>query len=105
MKIADNALPALRQGLQLYRLRKCFPAVRFDQTAKGRIVFLPEGTEVCVVGSSRLSKCLEVLCQSQRYSIFETDLLGPWSVLTKSQAEEFGLSEPGQAANRAGTGA
>lgn len=65
---------------RVYRLRKCFAVVQFDAGAKGRIVFLPHGTELCVLGSSRLDKCLEVQWQNQRYNIFKVDLLGPWAV-------------------------
>src|SRR5579872_5849090 len=77
MKISPSASTTVRlavlnespdQGLQLYRLRKCFVAVQFDRAEKGRIVFLPEGAELFVVGSSRLAGCLEVLCGRQRYN-------------------------------------
>jgi len=37
-----------------------------------------------VVGSSRLPGCCEVLSENQRYSIFETDLWGPWAMRLKS---------------------
>jgi hypothetical protein len=77
MRITVNALTALRPGPQQYRLRKCLSVVQFDQTAKGRVVFLPEGTELCVVGPSRLRGCLEVLRGRQLYNIFKVDLLGP----------------------------
>jgi hypothetical protein len=83
MKITPNALKPLRQGQLLYRLRKPFSVVQFDQTAKGRIVSLPEGAELRVVGSSQLSGCLEVLWEHQRYNIFKIDLLGPWSSLVE----------------------
>jgi hypothetical protein len=68
----------------VYRLRKCFAVVQFDLEAKGRIVFLPEGADLRVVGPSAVCKCVEVLCGSQRYNIFEEDLLGPWSMPVRS---------------------
>src|ERR1700729_124734 len=64
---------------RVYRLEKSFAVVRFEATGNGRIVFLPAGAELKVVGSSRLSECFEVLWQDQLYSIFRVDLLGPWS--------------------------
>jgi len=85
MRITVNALTALRQGPQQYRLRKCLSVVQFDQTAKGRIVFLPEGTELRVVGPSRLSGCLEVPRGHQLYNIFKVDLLGPRSAPVESK--------------------
>jgi|SRR5579862_5463846 len=98
MEIIANALTPTKlsaprenadQSAPVYRLIKGFAVVHFDAEAKGQIVLLPQGTELRVVGSSRLSKCLEVLCQNQRYSIFEKDLLGPWSIPIKSRAKEL----------------
>jgi hypothetical protein len=66
------------------RLRKSHPSVHFDQAGKGRIVFLPEGAELRLVGSSRLSECFEVMHEDQLYNMFKVDLLGPWSVPCKS---------------------
>jgi len=66
-----------------YRLRKSFAVVQFEPAGKGRIVFLGEGAELKVVGSSRLAQCCEVLCENQLYNIFEVDLLGPWSIKLK----------------------
>jgi len=85
MRITVNALTALRPGPQQYRLRKCLSVVQFDQTAKGRVVFLPEGTELCVVGPSRLRGCLEVLRGRQLYNIFKVDFA---SVESKSAPVE-----------------
>ena len=71
-----NRLPATRR----YRIRKSFPVVHFEQNGKGRIVFLPEGEELYVIGfSSHLREGFEVTCRRQLYNIFQTDLLGPWS--------------------------
>jgi hypothetical protein len=94
MKITDNVSTKVMlvapngnngQDSRTYRLRKCFAAVQFDAEAKGRIVFVPEGAEVSVVGSSRLGGCLEVLWGCQRYSMFQVDLLGPWSAPMESK--------------------
>jgi hypothetical protein len=63
----------------LYRTRKSFAVVHFEEAGKGRIVFLPEGAEIRVVGPSSLGKCYEVMFENQLYNIFKVDLLGPWS--------------------------
>ncbi len=77
----NGAIPVQR----VYRLRKCFPVVQFDLEAKGRIVFLPEGAELRLIGpSSTLSKGLEVACNNELYNMFEADLLGPWSTPVKN---------------------
>jgi len=52
-------------------------AVQFDLASKGRIVFLTEGAEIRVVGSSSLSGCVEVMCENRTYNIFKADLAGP----------------------------
>jgi hypothetical protein len=71
------------QATRVYRIRKSIAAVQFDRAAKGQIVFLPEGAELCVVGSSSLAGCFEVLCEERLYSIFKADLMGVWSVPIK----------------------
>ena len=68
------------QAARVYRIGKPLPAVHFDQAAKGRIVFLPQGAELCLVGPSLLTGCSEVLCEERLYNIFKADLLGVWSV-------------------------
>jgi hypothetical protein len=74
--------------LQTYRLGKPFAVVHFDQlvdpAGKGRLAFLPAGAELRVIGTSRLCNCFEVMCQSQLYSVFKVDLLGPWSTPIKT---------------------
>ena len=105
MNITVNALTALTQGPQLYRLRKCFAAVQFDQTAKGRIVFLPQGTDLSVVGSSHLSGCLEVLCRRQSYHMFEADLWGPWVAPIESKSRDRRPVAPPPAAMTLGASA
>jgi hypothetical protein len=72
------------QATPAYRLRKSIAVVQFDLALKGRIVFLPEGAELRVVGPSSLCKCVEVVCKNQLYNIFEEDLLGPWSMVLKN---------------------
>lgn len=65
---------------QVYRINKSFAAVHFEQTGKGRIVFLPRGAKLSVVGaSSCLCEGFEVMYERQLFSIFKADLLGPWS--------------------------
>jgi hypothetical protein len=71
------------QAARVYRIGKPLAAVRFDLAAKGQIVFLPEGSELCVVGPSALVGCFEVLCEERLYNIFKADLLGVWSVPIK----------------------
>jgi hypothetical protein len=78
---------------QIYRLRKSFAAVQFEETGKGRIVFLPEGAELRITGRSRLDKCFEVGWKNQRYNIFQEDLAGPWSMPIKSRRSEQMRSE------------
>jgi hypothetical protein len=63
-----------------YRIRKGFAVVQFDLAARGRIVFLPEGAELCLIGASCLRECFEVTHENQHYNIFKVDLLGPWSL-------------------------
>ena len=74
------------QAPRVYRIGKPFATVQFDVGAKGQIVVLPEGSELCIVGSSRLAGCFEVLCQERLYNIFKVDLMGPWTTLVKPAA-------------------
>jgi len=60
----------------MYRIRKPFAVVHFDTAGQGRIVLLPEGTELRVVGPSCLRRCVEVLYENRLYNIFKADLLG-----------------------------
>ena len=64
---------------RVYRIKKAFAAVHFDQAGKGRIVLLQEGAELRVIGPSCLSECFEVMCENGLYNIFKVDLLGSWS--------------------------
>ena len=68
---------------QTYRTKTSFVAVHFDQAGKGRIVFLPEGAEVHVIGPSCLCEYFEIMFEAQLYNIFKADLLGPRSTLIK----------------------
>ena len=65
---------------RVYRIRKSFAAVHFEQPGKGRIVFLPEGAKLSVIGSSScLCEGIEVMHEKQLYNVFKADLLGRWS--------------------------
>lgn len=70
-----RALPANR----VYRLKKQFMAVKFDRSGNGQLVLLPKGAELEIVGFSCLPECFEVVWKARRCSVFEVDLLGPWS--------------------------
>jgi hypothetical protein len=73
---------------RMYRLRKSFAAVQFDATGKGRIVFLPEGAELRLIGYSRLCECFEVTHESRLYNMFKVDLLGFWSTPIRPPASK-----------------
>ena len=74
-------LPAKRKApaAQMYRIRKAFAVVYFEPAGQGRIVFLPEGAELRIIGPSCLYKCFEVLYENRLYNMFKADLLGPWA--------------------------
>jgi len=75
---ATNNVPATRA----YRTKTSFVAVQFDQAGKGRIVFLPEGAKLHVVGpSSCLPEGFEVMLDNQLCSVFESDLLSRCAVI------------------------
>ena len=68
----ENIPPAART----YQTKTSFVAVHFDQTGRGRIVFLPEGAIFRVMGaSSCLREGLEVVSEMRTYNIFEIDLV------------------------------
>jgi hypothetical protein len=72
----DSEVPATT----VYLIRKSFPAVHFEKNGKGRIVFLPEGAVLRVIGlAPRLREGFEVIYERQLYNVFKADLLGPWS--------------------------
>jgi hypothetical protein len=81
----ERDVPARR----VYRISKSFAAVHFEQTGKGRIVFLPAGAKLSVVGSSScLCEGFEVMYERQLYNIFKADLWGPWSMPIESSSIE-----------------
>ncbi len=85
-----SEIPARR----VYRLRKSFAVVHLEQTGKGRIVFLPRGAELRVIGSSYcLCEGFEVTYERQLYNIFKADLLGPWSDPIESNSIESSRSQ------------
>jgi hypothetical protein len=59
-----------------YRTKTSFVAVHFDEPGKGRIVFLPKGAKLHVVGrSSCLPTGFEVVFRRRYYNVFEIDIL------------------------------
>ena len=59
-----------------YRTKTSFVAVSFDQAGRGRIVFLPFGAVLRVVGpSSVLPEGFEVTFERRLYNVFEIDLV------------------------------
>jgi hypothetical protein len=84
----ENTDPSTRA----YRTRKSFFAVRFDEAGKGRIVFLPYGATLRVIGpSSLLPDGFEVKFEHLIYNVFETDLV----------ARSIPISAPTRAKRRA----
>lgn len=82
---------------RVYRIRKSFAAVHFEHTGKGRIVFLPQGAKLSVVGSSScFREGFEVMYERQLYHIFKADLLGSWSSPMESSPSESGRCETRQ---------
>jgi hypothetical protein len=58
-----------------YRTKTSFVAVHFDEAGRGRIVFLPAGATLRVIGpSSCLREALEVMFEARTYNVFEIDL-------------------------------
>jgi len=75
-----------------YCTQTSFVAVHFDEAGQGRIVFLPSGATLRVIGpSSCLSGGFEVMFENRRYNIFEVDLL----------ARSIPICEPTRANGRA----
>jgi hypothetical protein len=77
--LAPKGRSAATPACRVYRLKRHFMAVHFDTGTNGRIALLPKGAELEVVGISCLPDRLEVRCEGRRNSVFEVDLLGPWS--------------------------
>src|ERR1700735_5667979 len=68
----ENDAPAKRA----YRTKTSFVAVYFDQTGKGRIVFLPYRAVFNVIGpSSCLPEGFEVVFRHEHHHVFAVDVL------------------------------
>jgi hypothetical protein len=77
---------------RVYRTKTSFVAVHFDKAGKGRIVFIPFGATLRVIGpSSLLPDGFEIQFEHLTYNVFEIDLVAR-SVL---------ISEPTRAKGRA----
>lgn len=84
----ESQVPARRT----YRTTTSFVAVHFDESGKGRIVFLPYGATLHVIGrSSCLPAGFEVEFEHRHYNVFEIDLL----------ARSTPICQPTQAKRRA----
>jgi hypothetical protein len=59
---------------EVLRLTRSLLVVKFDTERRGLLLKLPVGAEVCVLGSSVIPTCLEIVCNDEHYSIFERDL-------------------------------
>ncbi len=76
---SDESTPSVTRT---YRTKTSFVAVHFDRAKKGRIVFLPDGAMLRVIGlSSYLPEGFEVMFESQRYSVFGIDLYARSSLI------------------------
>jgi hypothetical protein len=78
-----------------YRTRTSFVAVHFDPTGKGRIVFLPYGATLHVIGrSALLPDGFEVKFEHLIYNVFETDLVArsiPISETTRAKGRTMAV--------------
>jgi|ERR1700733_2895668 hypothetical protein len=74
----SKAPPSMRTAAlaqRTYWTKTSFVAVHFNRSGKGRIVFLPYGAELRVIGpSSCLREGFEVAFEHQHYHVFEIDL-------------------------------
>jgi hypothetical protein len=69
--VVDSEVPAKR----IYRANTSFVAVHFNQAGKGRIVFLPKGAMLDLIGpSSCVPGGSEVAFEKSAYNVFEIDL-------------------------------
>ena len=84
MAFAEQIENDAAQAPNSYRIRRCFAAVQFDLAGRGRIVSLPEGAELHLIGPSCLRECFEVTHGTGHYNVFKVDLLGPWSTVIKT---------------------
>jgi len=84
--------PRLEDPSRVYRTKTSCVAVDFDEAGKGRIVFLPGGAALRVIGpSSCLPGGFEVMFDNGLYNIFEIDLL----------AQSSPICEPNRTKDRA----
>jgi hypothetical protein len=68
----DSKVPAART----YRTKTSFVAVHLDEGGKGRIVFLPQGAMLRVIGPSAcLREACEIIFRNELYNVFEIDLV------------------------------
>jgi hypothetical protein len=59
-----------------YRTKTSFVAVHFDQAGKGKLLFLPRGATLRLIGPSFcLREGFEVMFEGCLYNVFEIDLL------------------------------
>jgi hypothetical protein len=59
-----------------YRTKTSLVAVHFDHAGKGRIIFLPDGAMLRVMGPSPcLREGFEVVFKNELYNVFEIDLI------------------------------
>jgi hypothetical protein len=79
MKAAVSCVASDQDNVHLtraYRTKTSFVAVHFDDAGKGRIVFLPYGATLRVIGpSSLLPDGFEVKFEDLVYNVFEIDLV------------------------------
>jgi hypothetical protein len=69
-----------------YRTKTSFVAVHFDECGKGRIVFLPKGATLQVIGrSSCLPTGFEVVFEKCSYNVFEIDLTARSMLICESR--------------------
>jgi|ERR1700685_2502813 hypothetical protein len=70
------------RATRAYCTKTSFVAVHFDEVGKGRIVFLPDGAMLRVIGpSSCLPEGFEVMFENQRYNVFGIDLFARSSLI------------------------
>jgi hypothetical protein len=68
-----------------YRTKTSFVSVHFDELGNGRIVFLPKGATLQVIGrSSCLPTGFEVVFEKCSYNVFEIDLTARSTLVRES---------------------
>jgi len=74
----ENDPPTMRT----YQTKTSFVAVHFDQAGKGRIVFLPYGAALRVIGPSLcLPEGFRVTFEDEVYNVFRIDLFARSSLI------------------------